>query len=410
MGHKNLPRRKFIKGTAAFTIGAASLSGCNERKPVVFSSPSTPKTSNPLCGLAMVTSREGERFRVDLLALSNGEIVKTFEGFFATHAVVPVEHLNRFFVHGLDTHKKTAALLGVQVDPSAETCKEICSIPWAGGKPLHWQPNPAHTLIQYNTIGDRKLHVLNTKTLAMESHPGGGRHSNMAFFNNDRWLVATNRLRDGTTLRVVDRTTSEILSETPTGGWGHGVTVNDKTRRAFVWAKDGVHIVSLKKGSLGKHLGLIKPSENRQRSWFCWTPQGQRYSHDQTWNPGDVYSPWLTVLDMEKDQLLKIRAKDEALGTLGLSPDGKFGLCGSHSSNHACLFDIAANRYLGKVMVGRGDQSFFDRDVSFSRDRSIGFVTNPRDKTLTAFHAKRLEVLRHYDLPGVPEWMKVLSV
>ncbi len=395
---RDISRRGFLRGSIAATVGVSMLGGELRGE-----------SSTGLVGVAMVTSREKDRFRVDLISLRSGRILHTFQDFHASHAVVPVEGLNRFFVHGMDMRKQIGVLMAVEVNPATEAWSVVGVQEIGGGRPLHWQPNRSHSLIQYNTIGDKLLHVLDTRTLELESFEGGGKHSNMAFYNHDQWLVATDRLKDGTTLRVVDRASGQILSETAAGGWGHGVTVNDKTERAFVWSNDGMHIVSLRAESLGQHLGVLEPSVRGQRSWFCWTPQGSRFSHDQTWYPGDHFASWLTVVDMEKDELLKIEA-GEQLGTLGISPDGKMGACGSHSSNHVCLFDIPANRFIGKVKVGRGHQGFFDRDVAFSRDRSVAFVTNPPDKTLTAVHTKSLNVLGQIDLPATPEWMKVLTV
>ncbi|MEM7356717.1 MAG: hypothetical protein AAF657_38225, partial [Acidobacteriota bacterium] len=331
-------RRRFLKSSLAATVGASILPSKALAGP-----PDPSRSATGTFGLAMVSSREGGRSRVDLVSLKDSRVLTTWHDFHAAHAVVPVEGLNRFFVHGVDTRTDQGLLMGVEVDPLTEHWRVLDAKEVAGGRPLHWQPNRAHTLIQYNTIGDKRLHVLDTRTLELESFEGGGRHSNMAFFNQDRWLVATDRLRGATTLRVVDRASGQILSETPAGDWGHGVTVNDKTERAFVWANDGVHIVGLGKGTLGQHLGVLKPGIRGQRSWFCWTPQGQRFSHDQTWNPGDHFASWLTVVDMENDELLRIEA-GEQLGTLGISPDGSLGLCGSHSSNNVCLFDIPGNR------------------------------------------------------------------
>ena len=403
-----LSRRRFLKSSLAATVGASILPSAVGGATLAASPPDPRQSATGTFGVAMVSSRENALSRVDLVSLKNGRILTTFHDLHAAHAVVPVEDLNRFFVHGVDTRTDRGLLLGVEVDPLTEAWRTVDVKQIAGGRPLHWQPNRDHTLIQYNTIGDRRLHVLNTRTMGLESFEGGGRHSNMAFFNNDRWLVATDRLQGGTTLRVIDRRSGQILSETPAGGWGHGVTVNDKTERAFVWASDGVHIVGLGKDTLGKHQGVIRPAIRGQRSWFCWTPQGARFSHDQTWNPGDHFASWLTVIDMEKDELLRIEA-GEQLGTLGLSPDGAMGICGSHSSKNVCLFDVPGNRFIGKVEAGNGDNSFFDRDVAFSRDRSVAFVTDPPDKTLTAVDVRQLKVLGRIDLPAKPEWMKVLT-
>lgn len=400
----DLSRRTFLKGSVAATVGASILA----EGAAGASSSHRPRTG--IAGVAMVTSREHDDFRVDLVSLATGDVLHTLHEFHAAHAVVPVEGLNRLFVHGRDMRSGKGILTGIEVDPVTEGWRMLDSIELDGGMPLHWQPNRDHTLIQYNTIGDKSLHVLDTRTLGLETYGGGGKHSNMAFYNRDRWLVATDRLKGGTTLRVVDRGSGQILSETPAGGWGHGVTVNDKTERAFVWTDDGVHIVSLSKDRLGEHQGVIKPGRRNQRSWFCWTPQGQRFSHDQTWNPGDYFSPWLTVVDLELEELRRIDVPGEDLGTLGLSPDGAIGICGSHSSRNVCLFDISANKFLGKVRAGRGEQAFFDRDVAFSRDRSVAFVTDPPDKTLTAVDVRNLKVIGRIELPATPEWMKVLTI
>ena len=225
---RKFSRRGFLKGSIAATLGTTALGGTRAAHAA------RRRSRTGVAGVAMVTSRGRESPRVDLVSLASGKVLTTFEGFFAAHAVVPVEQLNRFFVHGRNAGSDRGALLAVEVDPLTEDWRVVGTQELAGGMPLHWQPNRSHTLIQYNTIGDRKLHVLDTRTLEIESFEGGGKHSNMAFFKQDRWLVATDRLQGGTTLRVVDRASGQILSETPAGGWGHGVTVNDKTQRAFV--------------------------------------------------------------------------------------------------------------------------------------------------------------------------------
>ena len=404
-------RRKFLKTTMAVAVGITVIPNGIQGMVNAARPPGIPRRKNSgIVGIAMATSRENNRFRVDLISLKNSRVITTFHDFHASHAVVPVEHLNRFFVHGRKIKTGRGVLMGIQVNPMTERWHLIYEQEIDGGMPLHWQPNRDCSLIQYNTIGDGALHVLNTQSLELESYHGGGRHSNMAFYNNANWLVATDNLRGGTTLRVIQRKTGEILSETPAGAWGHGVTVNDATKRAFVWASDGVHCIDLREKNLGQHLGVVKPLQRGQRSWFCWTPQGHRFSHDQTWNPNDVFSPWLTVLDMEKDQLIKVKVDREELGTLAISPDGLLGACGSHSSKNACLFDIPSNRFIGKVKIGRGNNDFFDRDIAFSRDRSIVFFTNPPEKTITAVHTKRLAVVGEIDLPARPQWLKVLTV
>jgi hypothetical protein len=371
---------------------------------------STEKNGTGIAGIACVSSQVNTSPRLDFISLTDGRHLGTLENTFASHAIVPVESSHSFFVHGRDTQTDKGVIRGFQIDPATAAWHQIYEKQLTGGLVLHWQPSPDGTLIQYNTITDHALHVLDTRSLELDTYQGGGSHSNMAFFHANDWLVATDQLGRGTKLRVIVRATNTILSETAVGNWGHGLTINDETGRAFVWADEGVHMVSLAKKNLGAHLGIIKTAAPRQRSWFCWTPQGGRYSHDQTWNSDDRYSPWLTVIDMKKARLERIETGPEQPGTLQISPDGKLGVSGSHASNNIYLFDIAANRFLGTVAAGRHEGSFFDRDVGFSRDRRVAFVTNPADKTLTAIDVHSQQAIGHIGLPAKPEWMKVLTV
>ena len=210
------------------------------------------------------------------------------------------------------------------MDPVKKTWQVILNKDLPGGTALHWQPNPQFTQIVFNTVGDGSLHVLDTKTLTIQRYDGGGEHSNMAFFG--KYLVATDKMSGPTNLNVVDRKTGKVVSKTRVGNWGHGVTVNDEHGLAFVWSTEGVHVVSLAERSMGKHVTLLETDNVDERSWFCWTPQGGRYSHDVSWNPGDEYRPYLLVVDMKKGRFERISTGDPKLqpSYLQLSPDGKW--------------------------------------------------------------------------------------
>ena len=54
------------------------------------------EAGEPLWGMAMAYG-EG---RLDIIDLDGSQILHSFEGFRATHAITPVEHLNRFVIHG----------------------------------------------------------------------------------------------------------------------------------------------------------------------------------------------------------------------------------------------------------------------------------------------------------------------
>ena len=94
-----MSRRRFVKNSIVVTVGS-SMAGQGLAHALGASDPSKSRTG--VRGVAMVTSRQYDVFRVDLISLSSGEILKTFDDFHAAHAVVPVEELNRFFVHGRD--------------------------------------------------------------------------------------------------------------------------------------------------------------------------------------------------------------------------------------------------------------------------------------------------------------------
>lgn len=406
-----ISRRAFLKSAAAATgsilLAHSARSAAPATAPGGTSSPDARSTG--IIGVALVTSIQNEADRIDLVSLKDARILATFEDIHASHAVVPIEGLNCFFVHGRHGRTGKGLIWGVEVNPKTEAWRVIFDRQLDGGLVLHWQPNADASLILYNTVADQSLHVLNTHTLDLQTYEGGGTHSNMAFYGDDRWLVATDHLGDGTRLRVVDRSSHRVLSETGVGSWGHGVTVDAASERAFVWAAEGMHMVSLRKKNLGAHLGVIGTADPGQRSWFCWTPLGLGFSHDQTWNPGDRYSPWLTVVDLKKCRIERIETGSELPGILQVSPDGRVGASGSLSSENICLFDLQANRLIGTVSAGRRNNGFFDRDASFSRDRRLAFVTNPADRTMSVIDIAARAVIRELPLPATPRWMKVLT-
>jgi len=312
------------------------------------------KETERLWGVAMAYCQG----RLDLIDLDGNRLLHSFEGIRATHAITPIESLNRFVVHGHRQDSREGVVVVFQVDPVKKTWELILNEKLPGGPALHWQPNPDFTQIVFNTVGDGGLHVLDSQ------------HSNMAFFKN--YLVATDKMSGPTNLNIVDRNTGKLVSQTAVGNWGHGVTVNDQRGEAFVWSNDGVHVISLAQGSIGKRIGLIETDHLDERSWFCWTPQGGRYSHDVSWNPGDQYRPYLLVVDMLKGKFERISTGDPNLqpSYLQLSPDGKWGLASLRGLEEIAIFDTQANQFKGLVSAGPAKASFFERDMTFCRQRN----------------------------------------
>ena len=347
--------------------------------------------------------------RLDLIDLDNNRLLHSFEGIRATHAITPIESLNRFVIHGHRADSKDGAVVVFQVDPVKKTWEMILNKDLPGGPALHWQPNPDFSEIMFNTVGDGSLHVLDTKELTIKQYIGGGQHSNMAFFKN--YLVATDKMSGPTKLNVVDRDTGKLVSQTPLGSWGHGVTVNDQRGEAFIWSNDGVHVVSLAKATMGNEVKVMETPDPAERSWFCWTPQGGRYSHDVSWTAGDNYKSYLLVIDMLKGKFEKISTGDPDLqpSFLQLSPDGKWGLASLRGKEEIAIFDTKANKFEGLVSAGPAKASFFERDMTFCRQRDCAIVTNTGDSTISLLDLKRKQEVRRIGLPRRPLWLKAIS-
>ena len=105
--------------------------------------------SDRLWGVALAFGED----RLDLIDLDNNRLLHSFEGLRATHAITPIEHLNRFVVHGQNISTNKGAVGVLQVDPVNKTW----SIPFyktlPGGPALHWQPDPEFNRVVFNTIG-----------------------------------------------------------------------------------------------------------------------------------------------------------------------------------------------------------------------------------------------------------------
>ena len=199
---KDLPvsRRSLLRGAAGGVGLAAGLgmsgfaSAAAPQKPTLqkpfelVSDNILPNAKTPLWGMAMAYGEQ----RLDLIDLDNSQILHSMSGFQASHAITPIEHLNRFVIHGYRPESRTGALLVFEVNPETKAWKIVLDKDIKGGRPLHWQPRPDLSEIVFNTIGDGALHVLDTKTLEVTKYVGGGIHSNMAMM--DDLLIATDQM------------------------------------------------------------------------------------------------------------------------------------------------------------------------------------------------------------------------
>ena len=408
-----LNRRGVLKSMgAAATIAALTpaTSVLAQSKPEQLRGDQFTASGPNLWGMAMSYGED----RLDLIDLDGSQIVHSFDGLDASHAITPVEHLNRFIIHGYRPALKSGALMVVEIDPVTKSWDVLMDKKIEGGRLLHWQPRPDMTEVAFNTIDDGGLHVLDTKSLKVTAYTGGGVHSNMAMM--DDLLIATDQMSGPSRLLLTDRKTNKILTTTDIAPWGHGVTVNYERGEAFVWARDGVHRVSLARGSMGKHLGVINSATPGERSWFCWTPQGGRYAHDVAWKwetgTGDIYQPYLAVIDMKRGRLEQIPTGDPDLqpSYLQVSPDGQWGLASLRGQDNIGIFDLKKNTFKGVVNAGPARASFFERDMAFSKNRKYAMVTNTGENSVSLINLADREEVRRIYLPRRPLWFKTLSV
>ena len=403
IAEEDVSRRSFLQMGGACMAGGLLLPNFDLSFGIQEKTPATEREK--MWGVAMAYG-EG---RLDLIDLDNSRMLHSFEGIRATHAITPIEALNRFVIHGHRADSKEGAVVVFEVDPVAKTWEVVLNEVLPGGPALHWQPNRDFTEIVFNTVGDGSLHVLDTQELTIERFNGGGQHSNMAFFKN--YLVATDKMSGETNLSVTNRETGELVSVTHVGNWGHGVTVNDERGEAFVWSSEGVHVISLAENTMGDYVKLIKTKNQDERSWFCWTPQGGRYSHDVSWNPGDEYRPHLLVIDTQEGRFETIPTGDPELqpSYLQLSPDGKWGLASLRGLEEIAIFDTVANQFKGVVKAGPARASFFERDMAFCRERDCALVTNTGNNTISLLDLNAKKEIRRIELPRRPLWLKAIS-
>ena len=114
---------------------------------------------------------------------------------------------------------------------------------------------------------------------------------------------------------------------------------------------------------------------------------------------------------MLKGKFERISTGDDRLqpSFLQLSPDGKWGLASLRGLEEIAIFDTQANEFKGLVSAGPARASFFERDMTFCRQRDCAIVTNTGDKTISLLDLKQKEEVRRISLPRRPLWLKALS-
>ena len=110
VAEEDLSRRSFLQQGSACVAGGLMLPALIEDLVVK----SVNKTArDQMWGVAMAYGAG----RLDLIDLDNAQLLHSFEGIRATHAITTVESLNRFVIHGHRAQSKEGAVVVFEVDP-----------------------------------------------------------------------------------------------------------------------------------------------------------------------------------------------------------------------------------------------------------------------------------------------------
>ena len=148
VAEEDVSRRSFLQMGGACMAGGLLLPNFDLSFGIQEKTPATEREK--MWGVAMAYG-EG---RLDLIDLDNSRMLHSFEGIRATHAITPIEALNRFVIHGHRADSKEGAVVVFEVDPVAKTWEVVLNEVLPGGPALHWQPNRDFTEIVFNTVGD----------------------------------------------------------------------------------------------------------------------------------------------------------------------------------------------------------------------------------------------------------------
>ena len=108
---EDMSRRSFLQQGSACAVGGLLL----------------PKLIDEALKFRQVQEKEVERMwgvamaycegRLDLIDLDNNRLLHSFEGIRATHAITPIESLNRFVIHGHRNDSRDGVVVVFEVDP-----------------------------------------------------------------------------------------------------------------------------------------------------------------------------------------------------------------------------------------------------------------------------------------------------
>ena len=191
----------------------------------------------------------------------------------------------------------------------------------------------------------------------------GANPTRVALQNDERYLwVGTN---DG--VAVIDTVTGKPVAQIKTGAGPHEITFNDEDTVAFVTNKTAgtVTLIDIRK------LAAVSDLKVGAQPTALVFSSLSKTAYVANEADGTIF----VIGGPRRDIIARIKT-EPGVRTLGIVPDGRYGLAVNPVKNLAYIFDLSSNRVVHTVPVGpASDQISFTSQFAYIRSRASEFVT-----------------------------------
>ena len=191
----------------------------------------------------------------------------------------------------------------------------------------------------------------------------GANPTRVALQNDERYLwVGTN---DG--VAVIDTVTGKPVAQIKTGAGPHEITFNDEDTVAFVTNKTAgtVTLIDIRK------LAAVSDLKVGAQPTALVFSSLSKTAYVANEADGTIF----VIGGPRRDIIARIKT-EPGVRTLGIVPDGRYGLAVNPVKNLAYIFDLSSNRVVHTVPVGpASDQISFTSQFAYIRSRVSEFVT-----------------------------------
>ena len=191
----------------------------------------------------------------------------------------------------------------------------------------------------------------------------GANPTRVALQNDERYLwVGTN---DG--VAVIDTVTGKPVAQIKTGAGPHEITFNDEDTVAFVTHKTAgtVTLIDIRK------LAAVSDLKVGAQPTALVFSSLSKTAYVANEADGTIF----VIGGPRRDIIARIKT-EPGVRTLGIVPDGRYGLAVNPVKNLAYIFDLSSNRVVHTVPVGpASDQISFTSQFAYIRSRVSEFVT-----------------------------------